>query len=225
MINIKTIFSGVAIILLVMSAGCSAFAGGSGPAEETATPTQTPEPTQVATEASTTTPVMETESTPVATEESKPQTEPDREEDLSKAEKFKRFDEHMQRIYRELDYNRSAETEAFPENDSYHMTIQMRDTTNRTKTVDDRLDPLWNYYAIVEDYNDNDDSYSERDHTYIPDTVNITFVTETGGVFETTYIKYNWAYKYYTDEWSLRVFMGMYGSTTKEGPAYHENGR
>jgi hypothetical protein len=221
MTNIKTIFGGVALALLIMSAGCSTFIGGSGPAEETATPTQTPEPMTEITE--TTTPVpTETKNKPVATEEVETKTESATERELSKAEKFEKFDENMQRIYRELDYNRSAETEIFPENDSYHMTIQMRDTTNRSKTVDDRLDPLWNYYVIVEDYNDNDDSYSDRDHTYIPDTVNITFVTEDGGTFEMTYIKYNWAYKYYTDEWSLRVFMAKYGSTTKEGPAYHD---
>ncbi|NLV13549.1 hypothetical protein [Haloarcula argentinensis] len=224
MTNIKTMFGGVALALLIMSAGCSTFTGGSGPTEETATPTQTPEPMTEITE--TTTPMTtEIKSTPVATEKSKTEIESHSRDELSRTEKFERFDEHMQRIYRELDYNRSAETETFPENDSYHMTIQMRDTTNRSKTVDDRLDPLWNYYVIVEDYNDNDDSYSDRDHTYVPDTVNITFVTEDGGVFETTYIKYNWAYKYYTDEWSIRLFMAKYGSTTKEGPAYHENGR
>jgi len=221
MTNIKTIFAGVALALLIMSAGCSTFIGGSGPAEETATPTQTPEPMTEITETTTPAPT-ETKNKPVATEEVETKTESATERELSKAEKFEKFDENMQRIYRELDYNRSAETEIFPENDSYHMTIQMRDTTNRSKTVDDRLDPLWNYYVIVEDYNDNDDSYSDRDHTYIPDTVNITFVTEDGGAFETTYIKYNWAYKYYTDEWSLRVFMAKYGSTTKEGPAYHD---
>ncbi|AJF25194.1 hypothetical protein SG26_05355 [Haloarcula sp. CBA1115] len=226
MTNTKIILSGVAIALLIMSAGCSAFLGGSGPAKQTDTPIQTPEHTQGATEApATTSEPTEAKSTLVATEESKIETESNSEKELSKAEKFERFDEHMQRIYHELDYNRSAETEAFPENDSYHMTIQMRDTTNRTKTVDDRLDPLWNYYVIVEDYNDDDDSYSDRDHTYIPDTVNVTFTTEDGGVFETTHIKYIWAYKYYTDEWSLRVFMAKYGSTTEEGPAYHEKGR
>ncbi|AUG48291.1 hypothetical protein BVU17_12440 [Haloarcula taiwanensis] len=224
MTDIKTIFSGIVLALLIMSAGCSTFVGGSGPTQETASPTQTPERITKTTE-TTTSVTTEINSTPVATEKSKVETESPSRDELSKAEKFKKFDQNMQRIYRELDYNRSAKTETFPENNSYHMTIQMRDTTNRSKTVDDRLDPLWNYYVIVEDYNDNDDSYSERDHTYIPDTVNVTFVTEDGGVFETTYIKYNWAYKYYTDEWSIRVLMAKYGSTTEEGPAYHENGR
>ncbi|MDT3433423.1 hypothetical protein [Haloarcula sp. 1CSR25-25] len=219
----KTMITSVAIAFFILFAGCSAFAGGSGPAEETTALTQTPEPTPEVSDTPTPVPT-ETESKSVATEEPETKTESATEEELSEAEKLEKFDENMQRLYRS-DENRSAETDVFPENDSYHMTIQMRDTTNRTKTVDDRLNPLWKYYVIVDDYNDNDDSYSERDHTYIPDTVNITFVTENGGVFETTYIKYNWAYKYYTDEWSLRVFMGMYGSTTKEGPAYHENGR
>lgn len=217
MSKIRTIISSVAIALLIISAGCSAFAGGSGPSEGTTTPTQTLEPTPDNTE--TPTPVAtETESKPSTTEEFETETEFITEEELSKAEKFEKFDEEMEFLSRD---DASIEGEAFPENDSYHLTYEMRDTTNFTKTRDDRLDPLWTYYVIVEKYNKND----EQDHTYIPDTVNITFVTENGGVFETTYIKYNWAYKYYTDEWSLRVFMGMYGSTTKEGPAYHENGR
>ncbi|EMA33549.1 hypothetical protein [Haloarcula japonica] len=219
----KTVIRSVAIALLIISAGCSAFVGGGGPTEETATLSKTPETTSEDTETPTPVPT-EIKSEPVATEEPETETESNNQEELSKAEKFERFDENMQRLYR-ADPNRSAETEVFPENDSYHMKIQMQDTTNRTKTVDDRLDPLWNYYVIVEDYNDNDDSYSERDHTYIPDTVNVTFTTEEGGVFETTHIKYIWAYKYYTDEWSLRIFMAKYGSTTEEGPAYHENGR
>jgi len=220
----KTIITSFAIALLIISAGCSAFAGGNGPAEETTTSTQTSEATLENIETQTPEPT-ETEPNLVTTEEPEMETESTTKKELSKAEKFHQFDNNMQRLYRTLDYNRSAETEIFPENDSYHMTIQMRNTTNRTKTVNDRLDPLWNYYVIVEDYNDNDDSYSERDHTYIPDTVNVTFTTEDGGVFETTHIKYIWAYKYYTDEWSLRIFMAKYGSTTQEGPAYHDNWR
>ena len=217
MSNIRTIVSSVAIALLIISAGCSAFEGGSGPVEETATSTQTPETTPEITEISTSV-ATETESEPVAREEPETETESATEGDLSKARKFDKFDEEMEYLSRD---DASVEGEAFPENDSYHLTYEMRDTTNFTKTRDDRLDPLWTYYVIVEEYNNND----EQDHTYIPDTVNVTFTTEDGGVFETTHIKYIWAYKYYTDEWSLRIFMAKYGSTTEEGPAYHEEGR
>jgi len=217
MTKTKTIISSVAIALLIISAGCSTFAGESGPAEETASPMPTTEPTPMVTE--TPTPVTtETENDSPATKEPETETGFTTAGDPSKAEKFEKFDDEMEFLSRD---DVSVEGEAFPENDSYHLRYEMRDTTNFTKTRDDRLDPLWTYYVIVEKYNNND----EQDHTYIPDSVNVTFVTEDGGVFETTYIKYNWAYKYYTDEWSLRVFMGMYGSTTKEGPAYHENGR
>lgn len=220
----RTIVGSVAITLLMISAGCSAFAGGSGPAEKTVSPTQTPEPTPEIIETQTPEPT-ETESTLVATEGTETETESTTEGDLSKAEKFEEFDENIQYLYDSDEENRSAEMEAFPDNDSYHITVEMRDTTNFTKTRNDRLNPLWKYYAIVEDYNNNDSHLPERDHTYIPDTVNVTFTTEDGGVFETTHIKYIWAYKYYTDEWSLRVFMAKYGSTTEEGPAYHEKGR
>ena len=217
MSKISTTLSSVVIALLIISAGCSAFAGGSGPPEETSTPTQTLEPTPDNTETPTTV-ATETASVPIATEEPETETESTTEEEPSRAEKFEEFDEEMEFLSRD---DTSVEGEAFPENDSYHLTYELRETTNFTKTRDDRLDPLWTYYVIVEKYNDN----NKQDHTYVPDTVNITFVTEDGAVFETTYIKYNWAYKYYTDEWSLRVFMGTYGSTTKEGPAYHEKGR
>lgn len=211
MMKTKTLFSTVAIALLIMSAGCSAFAGGSGPAEQTSTPTQTVEATPTPTPEETATPTPE----PVVTESDS--------DELTKAEKFEKFDENMQRVYRGT--NRTEyleETEAFPKNDSYHVTIELRDTMNRTKLVNDRYDPLWSYYAIVHDYNDNDNSYPERDHTYIPDTVNVTFVTENGEVFETTHIKYLWAWKYASDEWSMRILMGKYASTSEEGPAYHK---
>ncbi|MFU1780022.1 hypothetical protein ACM16X_01440 [Haloarcula japonica] len=217
MSEIRTVISSVVIALLIISAGCSAFAEDSGPPEDPTTSTPTPEPTPDDTHTPTTV-ATETEGMPISTEEPETETEPTTEEELNRAEKFEKFDEEMEFLSRD---DASVEGEAFPENNSYHLTYEMRETTNFTKTRDDRLDPLWTYYIIVEEYNNND----KQDHTYIPDTVNITFVTEDGGVFETTYIKYNWAYKYYTDEWSIRLFMAKYGSTTKEGPAYHENGR
>ncbi|MDQ2073303.1 hypothetical protein RBH20_12235 [Haloarcula sp. H-GB4] len=224
MTNTKNIAISAALALLITLAGCSAFVDRGGPVDERYTPTQTPAATPEDTETPTPVPT-EAKSTPVATERPETETESITRGDLSKAQKFEEFDENMQYLYDEDEENRSAEMEAFPANDSYHLTVEMRDTTNFTKTRNDRLNPLWKYYAIVEDYNNNDDHFPKRDHTYIPDTVNITFVTEDGGVFETTYIKYNWAYKYYTDEWSIRVLIAKYGSTTKEGPAYHEKGR
>ncbi|GGM41737.1 hypothetical protein [Haloarcula argentinensis] len=224
MTNTKTIAISAALALLIISAGCSAFVDGGRSADETPTSTKTSVATSEDIE--TTTPVpTESKSTPAATEGAETETKSTTPGELSKAQKFEEFDENMQYLYDADKEKRSADTEAFPANDSYRLTVEMRDTTNFTKTRNDRLNPLWKYYAIVEDYNNNDDHFPERDHTYIPDTVNITFVTEDGGVFETTYIKYNWAYKYYTDEWSIRLFMAKYGSTTKEGPAYHENGR
>jgi len=212
MMKTKTLFSTVAIALLVMSAGCSAFAGGSGPAEQTSTPTQTVEATPTPTPEETATPTPE----PVVTESDS--------DELTKAEKFEKFDESIHRSYRlsNRSVERLKETKAFPENDTYHLTVEMRDTTNRTKTVDDRTDPLWDYYAVVANYNDNDNSYPERDHTYIPDRYNVTFVTEDGEVFETYYVKYIWVWKYHNDEWSTRVVLGKYGSTVEEGPGYHD---
>ncbi|RLM97589.1 hypothetical protein [Haloarcula sp. Atlit-7R] len=224
MSNIRNIAISAAFVLLIISVGCSAFVDGDRQADDTYTSAQTPVATPEDTE--TTTPVpTEAKNTPVATEVPETETESITRDDLSKAQKFEKFDENMQYLYNADEKNRSAEMEAFPANDSYHLTVEMRDTTNFTKTRNDRLNPLWKYYAIVEDYNNDDDHFPKRDHTYIPDTVNVTFVTEDGGVFETTYIKYNWAYKYYTDDWSIRVLMAKYGSTTEEGPAYHENGR
>jgi hypothetical protein len=213
----KTFFSTVAIALLIMSAGCLGITGGSGPAEQTSTPAQTPEatPEATATPESTPEPVATLTPEPVVTESGS--------DELTKAEKFEKFDENIYRLYRGT--NRSEyleETKAFAENDTYHLTVEMRDTTNRSKTVDDRTDPLWKYYVIVEDYNNNDNHLPERDHTYIPDTVNVTFVTEDGEVFQTYYVKYTWAWKHSTGDWSLRVLLGKYGSTEEEGPAYHE---
>ncbi|WP_336336747.1 hypothetical protein [Haloarcula brevis] len=217
MSNIRTIISTVAIALLIISAGCSTFAGDSGPTEDTATSTQTLESTPEVTEAPTSV-ATKTEKEPISTEEPGTETESASEDEISTAKKFEQFDEEMEYLSRD---DASIAGEVFPENDSYHLTYEMRDTTNFTKTRNDRLDPLWTYYIIVEEYNNND----EQDHTYIPDTVNVTFTTEDGGVFETTHIKYIWAYKYYTDEWSLRHLMAKYGSTTEEGAAYHENWR
>jgi len=217
MTRTKTIFSGVAIVLLIISTGCSGLVGGSGPTEETATPAQTPESTPTATPTLTPEP---TEATPVATEAPETETKSDSGE-LAKAEKFEKFDENVHRLYRiDNDSVTLVQTETYPRNDSYHLTVKMRDTTNRTKTVEDRLDPLWKYYAIVEDYN-YDDTYPDRGHTYIPDTVNVTFLREDGKKFQTSYIKYIWAYNYANDEWSLRVLMGKYSTTLNEGPAYH----
>lgn len=222
MISSKVFFTGLAIALLITSTGCSAFVGGSEPVGETTTPRQTPEPTEVATKTPTTTPeATETESTPVTTGKFETETEP-KSEELSTAEKFERFDRNVEEVY-ELDGNdRYVYGVTHPGNNSYHLTIRMRNTTNRNKTVEDRLDPLWTYIGIVKHYNKDNDNYEERDHTYIPDTVNITFVTQEGEVFETSYIRYIWAYKYYTDEWSLRVLMGKYSTTIEEGAGHHE---
>ncbi|NLV05488.1 hypothetical protein GOC83_04975 [Haloarcula rubripromontorii] len=221
MMKTKTLFSTVAIVLLIMSAGCSGLTGGSGPAEQTSTPEATPTATPEATPTATATP----EATPEATETPTPEpvvTESDSDE-LTKAEKFEEFDENVRRLYRGSNRSKTLKgTRAFPENDTYHLRVEMRDTMNRTKTVDDRTNPLWKYYVIVEDYNDNDDSYPERDHTYIPDMFNVTFVTEDGEVFETYYVKYTWAWKYSTGDWSMRVLLGKYGSTVEEGPGYHD---
>jgi hypothetical protein len=219
MMKTKTFFSIVAIALLIMSAGCSGITGVGGPAEQTSTPTQTPEATPEAT----VTPTPESTPEPTATPTPEPVVTESDSDELTKVEKFEKFDENMRRLYRETGRSeRLKRTKAFPENDTYHLTVEMRDTTNRSKTVNDRTDPLWDYYAIVEDYNDNDNSYSERDHTYIPDRFNITFITEDGEVFQTYYIKYTWAWNHSTGDWSLRVLLGKYGSTEEEGPAYHE---
>ncbi|GGK54376.1 hypothetical protein [Haloarcula sebkhae] len=215
----KTIFSAVAIVLLIMFAGCSGPVGGSGSGEEKTTPTQTAEPTQRATKTPTPVPT-ETESTPLATEE--PETESRGEEELSRAEKFEAFDENLQDVYEAQADDRYVDSETNPDNNSYHLTVRMRDTTNRTKTVEDRLNPLWKYQAAVSEYNAENGNYEERDHTWIPDSVNVTFVTQDGEVFQTSHIKYLWAYKYYSDEWSLRVLMGKYSATLEEGPAYHD---
>ena len=222
MMKTETLFSTVAIALLIMSAGCSAFAGGSGPAEQTSTPTQTVEATPTPTPEETATPTPASEETATPTPEPVV-TESDSDE-LTKAEKFEKFDENTHRLYRITNRSeeRLKETKAFPENDTYHLTVEMRDTTNRTKTVDDRTDPLWDYYAVVANDNDNDNSYPERDHTYIPDRYNVTFVTEDGEVFETYYVKYIWVWNYHNDEWSTRLLLGKYGSTVEEGPGYHD---
>ncbi len=50
----------------------------------------------------------------------------------------------------------------------------------------------------------------------------MTFLREDGKKFQTSYIKYLWAYNYANDEWSLRVLMGKYSTTFDEGPAYHD---
>jgi len=221
MMKTKTFFSTVAIALLIMSAGCSGFAGGSGPAEQTSTSEATPTATAEATPTATATP----EATPEAIETPTPEpvvTEAGSDE-LTKAEKFEKFDENIHSLYQVTDRGQYLkETKAFPKNDTYHLTVEMRDTTNRTKTVDDRTNPLWKYYAIVEDYNNNDNHFPERDHTYIPDRFNITFVTEDGEVFQTYYVKYNWAWRHYTGDWSIRVLLGKYGSTVEDGPGYHD---
>lgn len=214
----KTLFSTVAIALLIMSAGCSGFVGESGPAEQTSTPTQTVEATSEAPATST------PEATPeaIATPTSKSVVTESDNDELRKVEKFEKFDENVHSLYQAT--NRSEylkRTKEFPENDTYHLTVEMRDTTNRTKTVNDRTDPLWSYYAIVEDYNNDDDHFQERDHTYIPNRVNVTLVTEDGEVFETFHIKYIWAWNYSTGDWSTRVILGKYGSTREKGPGYH----
>jgi len=220
MMKTETLFSTVAIALLIMSAGCSAFAGGSGPAEQTSTPTQTVEATPTPEETATPTPASEETATPTP----EPVVTESDSDELTKAEKFEKFDENTHRLYRITNRSeeRLKETKAFPENDTYHLTVEMRDTTNRTKTVNDRYDPLWDFVAIVSDYNDNDNSYPERDHTYIPDRYNVTFVTEDGEVFETFYVKYTWAWKYTTDDWGMRLLIGKYGSTRTEEPGYHD---
>ncbi len=135
----KTIFSSVAIALLIISGGCSGFVGGGEPVEETATPTQTPEPTPTTTPSPTPEP---TATTPVATEEPETETESDSGE-LTKAEKFEKFDENVHRLYRGDDDNRTlVETETHPENDSYHLTVKcaMPRTGRRPSRTD--LDPL-----------------------------------------------------------------------------------
>ncbi|MEF8872970.1 MAG: hypothetical protein V5A41_15205 [Haloarculaceae archaeon] len=217
MMKTKTFFSTVAIALLIVSAGCSGITGGSGPAEQTSTSAQTPEATPEATATPESTPE------PVATPTPEPVVTESDSDELTKTEKFEKFDKNVHSLY-EVDGRTHylKETKAFPENDTYHLTVEMRNTTNRTKTVNDRTEPLWEYTAIVQDYNNNDNHFPERDHTYIPATFNVTFVTEDGKVFETFYVKYTWAWKFTTDDWSTRLLLGKYGSTRMEGPAYHE---
>lgn len=227
MTQTKTLFSIVAIALLIVFAGCSGFAGESTPAGQSSTSDSTPEatPTSEPTPEATLEPTQEAtlDPTPEAAPTPEPtETEADNEE-LTRAEKFAAFDENMNALYEfDDDYNRSTiSTQAFPKNDSYHITFHLRDSSNQSKLVDDRLEPLYSYSAIVEDYNSPPEEDQEpRDHTWIPDTVNITFVTEDGGVWETRYIKYNWAYKHATGDWSFRIMFAKYGSSVEEGPAY-----
>jgi|GEM_PF-1177137 len=203
------------VSLLLITAGCSTLTG-TGPEqtptpEPTVTETPTPEPTVTATP----TP------TPPKTETQTPeQTPTETESDLiaERRQKYTAFNE----TYRFLLRDTGTEvlvlgSRAYPKNETYHLTYQLNASMNQSKNAAIRRDVAISYIVVADSW--NSDEYPDKDHTWLPDTVCLTEVTEDGTVYGHRYIRYNWAFKYNEGLWSGLVYMGHFGGTLKKGPA------
>lgn len=205
------------ISLLLMTAGCSTLVGTSPEPTPTVTETPTPEPTD--TETPMPTPTETETETPTTTQTPEP-TATETESDLhaERREKYAAFDRSYRYYLRDTGPKVVVlDSQAYPKNQTYDLTYQLNSSMNHSQNASIRRDIAISYLVIADLWNSDD--YPERDHTWLPDTVCVTEVTEDGTVYGHNYIRYNWAFKYNEGLWSGLVYIGHYGGTLERGPA------
>lgn len=209
----KTAFALFSIALLVIFAGCSAFgpsgeAGTSTPeviSSSTSTPGATPTPKETVTPEQTVTPEVTTkENTKTATDKY-----------AERRKKYNAFDNVSKGTHSSFNIS-VIDSNIYPKNKTYTYIVEIQGPQNETRNVEIRQYIAIIYLQNVEYLNSNKE---DGDHTWVPDTVNVTLVTPEGEVFETGYLKYIWAYKTYTGEWSNRIYLAHYAGSIEDGPA------
>ncbi|MFB6223043.1 MAG: hypothetical protein ABEH86_05140 [Haloarcula sp.] len=206
-----TIFALFSISLLIIFAGCSTL--GTGSEVDTSTPVATPAststPEEMTTPEQTATPAVTAEETTTETES----TETD--EYAERRKKYVTYDTVNRNTLSSLNIS-VIESSVHPENKTYKYTVELQNPQNESRNVDTRRTIALSYLADARYLNSGK---SDRDHTWIPDTVNVILVTPDGELFETGYLRYRWAYKTYTGEWSSRIYLAHYAGSIEEGPA------
>jgi hypothetical protein len=203
------------ISLLLMTAGCSTLAGSSPESTPTPEPTVTEIPTPEPVVTETPTP------TPTETETQTPEHTPmETESDLlaERRQRYAAFNETYRFLLRDTGTEvMILDSQAYPKNETYHLTYQLNASMNHSEKVAIRRDVAISYIVVADSW--NTDEYPDKDHTWLPDTVCLTSVTADGTVYGHNYIRYNWAFKYNEGLWSSLVYMGHYGGTLEKGPA------
>lgn len=220
MIQTKTAFIIVSIALLTTFAGCSTL--GSDHSQEsvsTETPVVAEESVQDSTAKEDPTPTPEPTASIVISTPEPTEVDPYAE----RRAKYEEFDEEFRKTAKIEPSTNITETKTFPENKTYHVRYVMEDPKNGSIRAKERQGLIFTYSAIVDEANSES---SEWDHTWIPDTVNVTAVTPDGEVYETAYIKYLWAYKVHEETISLYDYVVRYAGSIEFGPArsdYQDN--
>lgn len=219
MVRKKTILTMVTIVLLTTSAGCSTLgASQSDGSSATLTPKATEVPTETAKTEETTPTAKQTASIVISTPE---RTEVD--PYAERRSKYEEFDKEFRETAKIDPSTNITNTKIFAANETYHVKYVMGNPENDTLSVKERRGLIFTYSVIVDDANSEN---SEWDHTWIPDTVNVTAVTPDGEVYETAYIKYLWAYKVHEGSMSLYHYVAKYAGSLEGGPAgpdYQDN--
>ncbi|WP_424000581.1 hypothetical protein ACOZ4I_14040 [Haloarcula salina] len=219
MTRTKTILTIVTIVLLTTSAGCSTL--GTNQNDEsisTLTSKETESPTEIAKTEESTPTAGQTASIVISTPEP---TEVDPYSE--RRSKYEEFDKEFRETAKIDPSTNISTTKIFPANESYHVRYVMNNPENKTISAKERRGLIFTYSVIVDDANSES---SEWDHTWIPDTVNVTAVTPDGEVYETAYIKYIWAYKVHEGSMSLYRYVVKYAGSLEGGPAgpnYQDN--
>ncbi|NLV12644.1 hypothetical protein GOC77_05050 [Haloarcula argentinensis] len=136
--------------------------------------------------------------------------------------KYATFDEVYRYSLRNTSSKVVLQSQSYPKNETYHLTYQLNSSMNQSENRSIRRNIAISYIAIADLW--NSDEYPEKDHTWLPDTVCITEVTEDGTVYGHNYIRYNWAFKYNEGLWSSLAYMGHYAGTLEPGPANSDYG-
>jgi len=191
----------ILVVLLTITAGCTAVSFDRG--NENPIPTEEPKQTPIPTVSETQSPTP-TETVPDTKSDEMIITTP---EAPDRGDKYGEFDALFLTLIR--DFNITIANSGYDsENKSYTVRYQLTNPSNRTLSMDERRTIAFGYAFIVEKW--NSDEFPDKDHTWIPDTVNITAETPDGRTFTTSHIKYLWAYKETTGRYSTREYILLY---------------
>ncbi len=212
MLDLKRSFVLFSILTLVLFSGCSSL----GTSRSTVTPELTPEET--ATEKTTESAIRKSSTPKKKTPHEAIQTKTEVDKYADRRQKYRQFDKEF-RIWMTLGITAKViNTEIYPENESYHIQYEMENPRNRSISREERRLIALSYMHIVNRWNSAD--FPDRDHTYIPDTVNVTVLTPEGKLYETSYLKYNWAYQHSIGKWSKRLYLAHYAGSIELGPEH-----
>lgn len=214
MVNTQNLLVFGSIVLFIVFSGCTGF----GTLNEETTPS--PEPTANITYIHTPESISTSTRTPTPTASptdnlSPTPSNPNRSTERRK--KYKEFDRVFKSYLHSDPGVELVNSSIYTKNETYTIYYRMGDPSNDTENILERQIIAFSYLRATKSFVGDD--FPDRDHTWVPDRMNVTAITPDGRVYETAYVNYIWAYKYNEGLWPLSTYVWHYAGSIEGGPA------